>query len=174
MTMRHPPFSWTVLLRTGGSLALLAAAALLSLASNLDSSAEKYNACCACLSRSHNDYSEPCVSVSTSQCVDTISSGQPVASNSRCLRDLCEGDCGEVVGQVTALADIEECCACLVASRDPSGVACVQVDAVTCAKDLDNGHSLASTQACFDDVCRGRCGFLNVQGIADAGPADGG
>lgn len=166
--------------RRGRGRALLAVLTLalaggLSLASHIGSSLdEKYDQCCACLSRSHNDFQEPCIGVSTPQCVDTLVEGAPVASSSRCLRDLCAEACGEVVGEVTARADIEDCCACLVASHDPAGPACLQVDAEACVQSLDNGRSLASTQACFDEVCQGRCGFLSLRSAVDAGVGDAG
>jgi len=158
------------------TLCLLVAGIGLALASNGDDD-EQIDECCRCLAREHNAYGEPCVTQSTSECAEMVSGGTAVPSSSFCLRDVCGEACGEVAGTVTTPAELEQCCACLVDGRDPAGVACLSVDAVTCVSQLDNGHALSSTRACFYDVCRGQCTFLQIHssdaGVAsDAGDAD--
>ncbi len=161
-------------LRGAGSTLLLIAGALAALASNITTSEDQHEDCCSCLARSRNDFGEPCIDASTAQCVEMIAEGAPVPSSSACLREICVDDCGELSGNVTPLGAIEDCCGCLAEGSDPAGVACLDGEAEACVQNLDNGHALSSTRACFDDVCRGLCDFLAVHG-PDAGVgADGG
>ena len=167
---------WVSGVTRGLTLAALAAALGLSLAStDISSFDEQYQACCNCLSRSRNDFSEPCIADSTAQCVDKISQGEPVSSSARCLRDLCGDDCSEVSAPATGTIELSDCCACLAENQDPSGIACMAETAAQCTEALDNGRQVASTQACFDDICRGRCGFLSLNpSDAGIGAVDGG
>lgn len=148
---------------------LLAAAGLLALASNGGNEPE-VDACCSCLARERNAYDEPCITQTTTQCVEQTSQGMQLNSCSYCLREKCGEPCREFVAALTPLEELQDCCACLDQGDDPSGEPCLNegVDAEACVTAIDNGGTLRSTRACYYDVCRGRCTFLQVS-TPDAG-----
>ncbi|MBN2361406.1 MAG: hypothetical protein JXR83_18285 [Deltaproteobacteria bacterium] len=160
--------------RTAVVALLLGAGGLAAIASAFEGNQEKIDKCCSCLARSHNDFGELCISESTSDCSAKLQQGSGVPSSSRCLRDICGDECGDLAPTITPREEIAGCCDCLAQSRDPAGPACLTGDAETCTTGLDNGHSLASTRACLTDVCGTACLFLAVHDEPDAGSGDGG
>jgi hypothetical protein len=127
--------------------------------------------CCACLASSRDDFGEPCIDETATQCSMQVGDGAAIPTSPRCLRDKCASACSVFQDGVTSREDITVCCSCLAQGDDPSGVNCIDTDAEQCVQSIDNGRPLVSTRACFDDVCRGDCAIMSPTKV-DAGSTD--